>query len=344
MAGFAGSALTAAVANAGGFGILAGHGIGPAALRDELAATRAATNRPFGVNLLLADDLVRPASAESIAQETVEGVNQALNPMRERMGLPPKNGLPDAPARDVAEKLEIVLEARPQVLSIGLGNPGVELIERCHRLGIFVIAMVSTVEDAIAVAESGVDAIVAQGAEAGGHRSHFRKPVTSHHGLVGTMALVPEIADAVRIPVIAAGGIADGRGLVAALALGAQGAMFGTRFVASRESLALPVYRQVLTDGTGSQTTVTDVATGRYARALRNGFTEGYGDGPVLPFGWQGKATGELFERARERGDRDHMVLWSGQSVGLIHDTPSAAEIVSRVVDEATQVFERLNR
>ena len=144
----------------------------------------------------------------------------------------------------------------------------------------------TTVEDPRVVEATGLDAVVAQGAEAGGHRSHFTKPAAGEIGTVGTVALVPEVVDAVRLPVIAAGGMADGRGLVGALALGASGILMGTRFVATRESMAPEPHKKALLERSANATTLTDILSGRFARALRNAFTDAYGrtEAPVSPF------------------------------------------------------------
>lgn len=335
MGGVAGPELAAAVSNAGGLGILAGHGIEPAELEEGLAALRKLTDRPFGVNLILSADLIDPVDP---SLEVTEQVNSRVNPLRAEVGLDAKSGLPSEPSRTVLEKLEILIAARVPVLSIGLGNPGGDLVERCHASGIKVIAMVASLEDALDVEAAGVDAIVAQGSEAGGHRSHFAKPGDPGFGLVGSMVLIPEIARSVSIPVIAAGGITDGRGLVAALALGADGAMMGTRFLATQESMANPAYKRAVLDARGSETTITDAASGRYARVIRNRFTGETQGMPTLPFGWQGSAVSELFERARELEDSEHMALWAGQSCGLIDDLPSASEVVARIMEEARGV------
>jgi nitronate monooxygenase len=340
MGGYAGAELAAAVSEAGGLGILGGHATSADELREMIAQTRALTNRPFGVNLLLAEDHRHPAPASGIGD--ADAVQAVLNPMRSRLGLPAKHGLPPAPVADLGERIEVVLEARVPVLSVGLGSPSEELVGRCHLSEVKVIAMAASAADAVTFAAAGVDAIVAQGSEAGGHRSHVRKPNDPGVGAVGTVALVPEVVDAVEVPVIAAGGIADGRGLVAALALGAQGAMLGTRFLATREALAGAAYKRALIDASGDATTVTDVASGRYARLIRNAFIEEYGDAPVLPFGWQGSAVSDLFQGARERENPDGMGLWAGQSVGLIRDLPPAGEVVARIVAEANATLARL--
>jgi nitronate monooxygenase len=340
MGGIAGSQLAAAVSNAGGVGILAGHGISANELRVEISRLRDQTSKPFGVNLILAQDLIHPNTPDP---ETAGIVNRVLNPLRAAIGLEPKHGLPNEPDAEIFEKIEVILEARVPIFSIGLGNPGPDLVTRCHGNEITVIAMASTLKDAITLEASGVDAVVVQGAEAGGHRSHFEKPADASHGLVGSMVLIPEVVDSIRTPVIAAGGITDGRGLVASLALGAHAAMIGTRFVATIESLATAAYKQAILAGASNETTITDFASGRYARLLKNTFTEATKDSAALPFGWQGSATAELFERSRQLEDQEHMALWAGQSAGRVTQILPAAEVVRQIVQEAEAVLKKIS-
>src|SRR5262249_3034572 len=177
----------------------------------------------------------------------------------------------------VASILVVHLDDAVPVWSIGLGNPTQEMVARCRARGVRVMAMVGNVDDARSVAKSGVDLIVAQGAEAGGHRSSW----DGRHDITGTMVLVPKIVDAVKPPVIAAAGIVAGRGLVAALALGAAGVMLGTRFIAVRESIAPPFFKDsVLAAGTGD-TTVSHAFTGLPMRVLRNRFADDYSSAPI---------------------------------------------------------------
>lgn len=240
----------------------------------------------------------------------------------------------------------MILEERVPVWSIGLGDPGPEMVHLCHERGIRVVAMVATVDDARAVAASGVDAIVAQGGEAGGHRSTWVKPASPEAACVGTMVLVPEIADAVKLPVIAAGGIADGRGVAAAIALGASGVMLGTRFVATREAIAPPFFKNAILEGQGDATTNTDVLSGLYSRAIRNAFTEDYeaSGAPVLPGLLQANAAQDVYAASAAQGSADYFPLTAGQSVGLIHDLPGAAEVVTALVEEARAALESAAR
>ena len=223
-------------------------------------------------------------------------------------------------------------------MSTALGDPG-DLIGSAYERGMLVISMVTTVEEAVRVAaERGADVVVAQGAQAGGHRSTFELDPGGEVPLVGTMALVPPVVDAVDVPVVAAGGISDGRGLLAALALGAAGAQMGTRFLLARESGAHPAYRKRLLDTTEEDTIVTRVFTGRPARGLRNRFVEEYlSDGPE-PLAWplQSVAAGDIYGASQAADNGDFSPLLAGQGLRMLekHDQ-GAAEIVAEVVGEA---------
>lgn len=345
MGGVAGPDLAAEVSRAGGLGIVAAVRLTADQVRQAIREIRQRTDRPFGVNLLIPPDMRPPVPAERISNDAVQAVHAALNPIRKDLGLPAASARPAPPPDLIPEAFQVILDERVPVFSVGLGNPGREMIDECHRRGIKVIAMVSTAEDARTVEATGLDAVVAQGGEAGGHRSTFDKPPSPEIGAVGAMALIPEVADAVRIPVIAAGGIADGRGLVAALALGASGILMGTRFIATRESMAIEMYKKSLLERSGDATTLTDAFSGRYARALKNAFTERYArsGAPVLPFLWQGSAANDIYVEASKQANPDYFPMWAGQSVGLIHNLPGAAEVVESVVREARQLLlERL--
>jgi nitronate monooxygenase len=264
--------LVSAVSNAGGFGVLAGARVAPDKLREDIRAVKALTNRPFGVIFQLA-----PPEAGTMDAASVQ---QFLDRFRERFGLPPGDDELSLPPSPLSEQLEVVFKERVSVLSVALDNPG-ELVERAHAEGMLVASMVTTVEEAVHVAGLGADVVVAQGAEAGGHRSTFELGPGGEASLVGTLALVPHVVDAVDVPVVAAGGVMDGRGLVAALALGAAGAQLGTRFLLARESGAHHAYRERLLAATDADTVVTRAFTGRPARGLRNRFAEEYlRDGP----------------------------------------------------------------
>ena len=346
MGSVAGPDLVAEVSRAGGLGILAGLNVPPEELRGRIRQVRELTDRPFGVNLWLHTELRPPADPATIADDRLAAVHAVLNGFRTQLGLPARSERPGAVPDIIAAQVEVILEERPAVFSIGLGDPGPDLVVRCRAQGIKVVAMVATVEDARAVVESGVDAVVAQGSEAGGHRSTWVKRPSPDAASVGTLALVPQIVDAVPVPVVAAGGISDGRGLAAALALGAVGILLGTRFVATRESMAPEFWKKSLLEREGDDTTITDAFSGLWLRALRNSYTARYqtSGAPVLPPLLQTRAAQDIVEEARRRGEGEYFPMLAGQGVGLIRDLPGAGEVVETIVREARAVLTGLPR
>jgi nitronate monooxygenase len=328
--------LVAAVSQAGGFGCLAGAGVPPERLRDDIRAVKERTDRPFGVNFLLAPP--GPGSRD------VAAAQRFLDGFRERFGLPAGDAEIEPQSFSLEEQVEVVFEERVPVLSVALGDPG-ELVGRAHERGMLVMSMATTVGDAVRAVEGRADVVVAQGAEAGGHRSVVELGPGGEVPLVGTLALVPQVVDAVGVPVVAAGGVSDGRGLVAALALGAAGVQMGTRFLLARESGAHPVYRRRLLAATEEDTVVTRVFTGRHARALRSRFVEEYASAGAEPLAWplQRAAAGDIYKAAQAANDGDHSPLLAGQGLRMLReDGQGAAEIVDEVVAEAGAVLSRL--
>ena len=344
MGAIAGPDLVVEVCRAGGLGILAGLNVPPDDLRKMIHRTRELTNRPFGVNLWLHRALRPPIDPDAIREETLRGAQEMLNRFRQRLGIPTTMARPARAPDLVDAAIKVVLDERPPVFSAALGwlEPG--LVDDCHRRGIKVMAMVSTVEDARTAAAGGADVIVAQGGEAGGHRSIDGKPAASDATTVGIMALLPQVVDAVRVPVVAAGGIADGRGLVAALALGASGVLLGTRFVATRESMAPELYKKRVLESESDATTVTDALSGLWARALANRFTREYAESgaPVLPPLIQRSAANDVYIAALRQGDAEYYPMMAGQSVGLVRDLPGAGEVVETIIREARAVLSAL--
>jgi nitronate monooxygenase len=326
-------ALVAGVSEAGGLGTLAGARVTPDQLRRQIADTRARTARPFGVNFQLA-----PATPESDDDPRARAL---LTEIRARLGLPAP--VPSAPAFVSAEEgIEIALEAGVPVISLAMGSPA-QWSARVHAAGALLVAAATTVADAVELEQAGADVIVAQGAEAGGHRSLLAADVPRPVPLIGTLALVPAMVDALRVPVLAAGGIMDGRGIVAAMALGAAGVQLGTRFLLATESGAPPSYRRRLLAAVETETTVTAVYTGRPARGLRNAFIEAFERAGVGPLGWprMGAAALDIF-RASQAGDGEWTPLLAGQGAGLIRRVQPAGEIVRELVAEADLVRARL--
>ncbi len=206
--------------------------------------------------------------------------------------------------------------------------------------------MAATVDDAKELGASGVDVVIAQGSEAGGHRSTWTKRASAQDAAIGTLALVPQVVAAVSVPVVAAGGIVDGRGLVAALSLGASGALLGTRFIATRESIAPGFYKERLLKADSDETVVTDAFTGLYARAIRNEFTDSYGTAqsgafpPVL----QQSATRDITTAAAAQANDAFYPMYAGQGCGAVRDLPSATDLVRRTMAEAKATLAILAR
>lgn len=332
--GWTTSGMVAAVSNAGGLGSLAGARVSPEKLREDIRAVKARTDKPFGVNFLIA--------SPDPERGDVESVQRFLDRFREELGLPPGGTDLTLPPSPLPEQLQVVFEEQVPILSVALGDPG-DLTERVHAEGMRLISMVTTVEEAARVADGGADVVVAQGAEAGGHRSTFEVGPDGEAPLVGTMALVPQVVDAVDVPVVAAGGISDGRGLLAALALGACGAQLGTRFLLARESGAHPAYRERLLAATETHTAVTHAFTGRPARALRNRFLDEYLKGGPEPLPWlvQSLAAGDVYGAEATGGELSP--LFAGQGLRMLDREQGAAEIVAGLVEEAAAVLARMN-
>jgi nitronate monooxygenase len=236
----------------------------------------------------------------------------------------------------------MAIEARVPVISIAMGSPA-RWSERIRAAGAVLVAAATTVADAEELERAGADVIVAQGAEAGGHRSLLAAEVPEPVPLVGTMALLPAIVDAVRVPVLAAGGIMDGRGIVAALALGAQGVQLGTRFLVAAESGAPPSYRRRLIAAVETETAVTTAYSGRPARGLRNAFLDAFESTAVGPLGWprMGAAALDIY-RVSLAADGEWTPLFAGQGVRLARREQPASEILRELVAEAAAVRARL--
>jgi nitronate monooxygenase len=240
-----------------------------------------------------------------------------------------------------SQYLEIICEEKIPVLSIGLGDP-TNVTKLAHSHNITVMTMVTTVNEAIQVVRGGTDIVVAQGAEAGGHRSTIKLEPDGEPSLVGTFALVPQIVDAIpHVPVVAAGGIMDGRGLVAALALGASGVLIGTRFLVAKESGIFPAYQDKMFSSTEEDTVITNLFTGRPARSIRNRFIEKYLESGTKPLAWplQRLAADDIYSESRKQNLADYYPLLAGQGLRLLKRGQSAADVVNDIVSSANNII-----
>jgi enoyl-[acyl-carrier protein] reductase II len=298
-------ALTAAVSEAGGLGVIGAGAnyLSAQELLREIEIVRERTDKPFGVDILFGR-----------IESTDEGSHRY--------------------SAKTEELIEVTLKERVPVLISGLGNPAA-VIDRAHAAGATVMSVVGNVRQAQRVVASGVDAVIASGHEGGGHV-----------GRVGTISLIPAVVDAVDVPVVAGGGLADGRGLVAAMALGASAVWLGTRFIATHEARGHDAYKDRIVDIDDDGTTVSRGHSGKPARLIKNAFTahwEEHGD-EIHPFPQQLLEIGEPASvKGRLEGDIEDGVLPAGQSAAMIHEIKGAAEVVADIVAEAREVLRTMS-
>jgi len=332
--------LVAAVSGAGGLGSLGCYHLEPAAITEAAADIRRRTDGAFALNLWIPRE--REDGGSLGASEAARALAR-LQPYRDELGLPPLAEPPAPSVQDFERQFEAVLAARPAAFSFVFGLLPAPMVAEARRRGIALIGTATTVAEAEALEASGVDLVCASGFEAGGHRGSFLQP--AEQSLTGTLALVPQVVSAVRVPVLAAGGIADGRGVAAALVLGAAAAQIGTAFLMCRESGASDLHRAALADRLRARrTTLSRAYTGRLARMLANRFTEEMARPPVelLPYPLQNEITRELRYAAAGAGRDDLLAFYGGQSAPLA-SLGSAADLVATLAAEARVAFERIN-
>jgi nitronate monooxygenase len=335
MAGSTTPELVAAVSNAGGLGMLGAANMTPSQITDAIAAIRALTDKPFGVNLF--------AGGRDDAREVdPAGISEVLSTLHAELGLP----APEAPefgSDPFPAQLQAVLESNVLVFSFTFGIPEPDVITALHDQGVTIMGTATTVEEARQLVSAGAHAVVAQGSEAGGHRGTFAGPFDE--AMVGTMALVPQVVDAVPVPVIASGGIMDGRGIVAALALGASAVQMGTAFLTTAEAGAPDAYKRAIRATSSEQTTLTRAFSGRPARGITNEFIQAWRgrEQDILPFPLQNAATRPLRNAASAANDARYLSMWAGQGAAMAQDL-SAGELVHRLVEEADKICSRMSQ
>jgi len=322
--------LAAAVSNAGGLGFLGINYLAPRQIEEAINRTRQLTEKIFGVNLFA------PESSRPLAGD-LDSAKAFLAPFHDQLGIAPPE-LPEHSGENFEQQLDVVLSLRVPVVSFTMGIPHAEKLKAART---YLIGTATTVEEAQRIERAGFDAVVAQGSEAGAHRGTFA--VREESALIGSMALTPQMVDAVSIPVIASGGIMDGRGIVAALALGAQAVQMGTAFLCCDEAGTGTAYRHALLAAREHQTTLTRAFSGRLARGVRNEFIdcmESAGIEP-LPFPWQNALTRSMRQAARVAERAGLQSLWVGQGLRMLKSEP-AGKVMARLKNEITACRERL--
>jgi nitronate monooxygenase len=317
--------LAASVSNAGGLGSLAGGMSAPDAIRRDIAETRKLTNRPFSVNLFVLE------TPQPTPQQTTRAL-ELLQPIREEFGLTAEPPITKY-CEDFNLQFKALLEGRPAMASFTFGILNRRQMSALKERAILVCGSATTVAEALAWEAVGADMICAQGSEAGAHRATFLGDFEA--SLVGTMALIPQVADAVRIPVIAAGGIMDGRGIAAALTLAAAGVQLGTAFMLCPESGTPPAWKNALRSAYAHETRVSRIYSGKPARGLINEFMRRLDpvekEIPAYPI--QNALTGPIRRAAAKANRPEFMSLWAGQGVSMCREMP-AAELMTALIRE----------
>jgi nitronate monooxygenase len=327
MAGAQGWELAAAVSSKGALGSLPCAMLSAEQAHEETQRFKAATNRGFAMNFFCH----KPPREDAVADARWR---ERLADYYAELGAEAPAATSGGRAPFDAAHCEMVEEVRPQAVSFHFGLPDDALLERVKRTGATILCSATTVREARFLVDKGVDAVIAQGAEAGGHRGMFLTEDTASQ--IGTMALVPQIVDAVDVPVIAAGGIADGRGIAAAFALGASGVQIGTAYLQTPEARISALHRRALASARDEDSVLTNVFTGRPARGLRNRFVTEIGplDAGAPAFPLAATYSGPLRAKAEATGSGDFSPLWTGQAGPLGRAMP-AGELTVKLAEDA---------
>jgi nitronate monooxygenase len=333
LGGLSSQRLTAAVSNYGGLGSFGAHGLKPEAIRKVIGEIKALTAKPFAMNLWVSME------DEGAFTSTEEAFQRSLAPLAkhiESVGGAKPSYRPYEPIR-FEDQVQVLLDEGISAFSFICGIPSKQILDEFRRQGTVLIGTATTVDEAIALQQAGVDVIVASGFEAGGHRGSFLQ--SSEDSLTGTMALVPQVVDAVSLPVVAAGGIGDARGIIAAFALGAEGVQMGTAFLACEESGANTLHRKALLSGQAKQTALTRGFTGRLARGIKNRLLDELNqkDIEILPYPLQRALVRHLSIPAEKAGRPELLPLWAGQSANLSRCTDVRA-LLDTLVKEISEI------
>lgn len=323
--------LVAAVSNAGGLGSFAAGYLSATEIKAALKQIRALTDQIFAVNLFVPQSY-HAASAD--IEKAKNEINQLFPTALLTSILPPY-------VPDFREQIEILIAEKVPVFSFTFGIPAPEYLQALRVNGTVIIGTATHLAEAKLLEQNGVDVIIAQGSEAGGHRGTFIGP--AEDALIGLMALLPQLVDQVRTPIVAAGGIMDARGIVAALALGAVGVQMGTAFMGCKESGIHSKYKQLLFTTDADNTTLTRVFSGKMARGIKNQFIKTMTDhaASVLNYPIQHALTRTMRKAAEQRGDTDFMSLWSGQAAYLSQDL-SATDLLQKLNQDVAMLLQKI--
>ncbi len=334
MANISSPRLVAAVSNSGGLGSLGAAYMSPAEIAEAIREIRSLTEQPFAVNLFTPSETFEDTNQ-------IQKASEHLNKYRKELGISDIRSTAHMP--DFSAQVDVICKENVPVFSFTFGIPPLAMLAALKKRTIFLIGTATTPEEAVLLEKNGVDAIVAQGYEAGGHRGTFLDPAKDP--CLGTLPLVQQVVQACQIPIIAAGGIMNGAGIAAALALGSAGAQLGTAFIATPESAAPAAYKKALLNAQPLKTTVSSALTGRPARMLKNRFTQEMEENspPIAPFPYQHFLTKEIRTVAAKQNRPEWMALYAGQGLPLISNLP-ADEIMSQLVDQTGQTIQSMSQ
>jgi nitronate monooxygenase len=333
LGGLSSQRLTAAVSNYGGLGSFGAHSLKPEAIRKVIREIKSLTPKPFAMNLWVS---MEDGGAFTSTEEALHSSLAPLEEHIESVGGAKPTYLPYEAIR-FEDQVQVLLDEGISAFSFIYGIPSEEILDEFRRKGVVLIGTATTADEATVLEQAGVDVIAASGFEAGGHRGSFLQ--SSEDSLTGTMALVPQVVDAVRLPVVAAGGIGDARGIVAAFALGAEGVQMGTAFLACEESGANSLHRKALLSGQAKQTALTRGFTGRLARGIKNRLLDELNrkDIEILPYPLQRALVRNLSIPAEKAGRSELLPLWAGQSATLSRCTDVRA-VLDKLVTEVSLI------
>jgi nitronate monooxygenase len=333
LGGLSSQRLTAAVSNFGGLGSFGANALAPEAIKEMIAEIRLLTSKPFAMNLWVSmEDEGARTSDESAFTRSLAPLAVHLD----ALGAPRPAYKPYSSTR-FEDQARVLLDAKVPVFSFIFGIPPRQILEECRANGILTIGTATTPDEAAALQDAGVDAIAASGFEAGGHRGSFLR--AAEDSLTGTLSLVPQICDVVDVPVIAAGGIGDARGVIAALALGAEAVQMGTAFLACEESGASRLHREALLGKKAGHSALTKGFTGRLARGIHNRLMEELNrkGTEILPYPLQRALVRNLSIAAEAAGRSDLLPMWAGQSANLSTCTDVSA-FLNSLVEEISEI------
>jgi nitronate monooxygenase len=322
--------LVTTVSNAGGLGGYGAYTLSPQEIVEVGTQIKAATDKPYNLNLMVSDN------DGPVTDAQFEETSRLFKPYFDELNipLPPK---PEPFKSRFENQIDAILHLKPKVFSFMFGVPSADILEQCRKLGIILVGAATTIDEAIVLEAAGVDLLIASGFEAGGHRPSFL--ASAEESITGTFVLLQQIKDKVKVPIIAAGGIATGKGVAAAMALGASAAQIGTAFLACDESNATPMHREMLFSDAAKYTMLTRAFTGRLGRGITSRISK---EKQFLAFPLQTQFMSSLRKAAIEQEKRDMILFWGGQIAPVLKHR-KAKELMKAIVEETTDYFNTIN-